>query len=88
LKAKLTSVSEILRLFDKHDPDYQSAIKADGSLDMHAIKGLAWWDGDEIVVDSPRPFTSNLDDLPESIHDLLPFEITVCRSLRVRLHSS
>ena len=65
---------EILRLFDKHDPDYKPAIKADGSLDMHAIKGLAWRDGDEIVVNSPRPFISNLDDLPVPMHELLPFE--------------
>jgi len=32
---------EIMRIFDKHDPGYKPAIKADGSLDMHAIKGLA-----------------------------------------------
>ena len=65
---------EILRLFDKHDQDYQPAIKADGSLDMHAIKGMACRNGDEIVVNSHRPFISNLDDLPVPIHELLPFE--------------
>jgi radical SAM superfamily enzyme YgiQ (UPF0313 family) len=65
---------EILRLFDKHDPGYKPAVKADGSLDMHAIKGLAWRDGDEIVVNSPRPFISSLDDLPVPMHELLPFE--------------
>jgi len=37
-----------------------------------SIAGLAWRDGDEIVVNPDRPFIANLDDLPLPLHHLLP----------------
>ena len=64
----------ILKMFETHDPMYEPAIKEDGSIDMHAIKGLVWRDGDEIVVNMTRPFIPNLDDMPLPMHHLLPWK--------------
>lgn len=66
---------EIQGLFAKHDPQYKPALKEDGSADMHGIRGLAWRDGDEIVVNFPRPFISDLNDLPIPMHELLPLQM-------------
>jgi anaerobic magnesium-protoporphyrin IX monomethyl ester cyclase len=65
---------EIRNLIEKCDPTYQPAIKEDGSADLRGIKGLAWRNGDEIVVNLPRPFISNLDDMPIPMHELLPLQ--------------
>jgi radical SAM superfamily enzyme YgiQ (UPF0313 family) len=65
---------EIVKLFDKHDPDYKPARDANGNLDMREIKGLVWRKGDEIVLNFPRPFISDLDDLPIPMHELLPLQ--------------
>jgi anaerobic magnesium-protoporphyrin IX monomethyl ester cyclase len=64
----------IQNLFEKHDPQYKPAIREDGSVDMYGIKGLAWRNGDEIVINFPRPFISDLDDLPIPMHELLPLQ--------------
>ena len=64
----------IRKLFEKHDPQYKPAVREDGSVDMHGIKGLAWRKGDEIVINFPRPFISDLDDLPIPMHELLPLQ--------------
>jgi anaerobic magnesium-protoporphyrin IX monomethyl ester cyclase len=64
----------IQNLFEKHDPQYKPAIREDGSVDMHGIKGLAWRKGDEIIINFPRPFISDLDDLPIPLHELLPLQ--------------
>lgn len=65
---------EIQKLFAEHDPLYKPSIKEDGSVDMHGIKGLAWRKGDEVVVNFPRPFIKDLDDMPIPMHELLPFK--------------
>ena len=65
---------EILKLFEHHDADYTPARDADGNLDMHRIKGLAWRNGDEIVLNFPRPFIQDLNDLPIPMHELLPLQ--------------
>jgi anaerobic magnesium-protoporphyrin IX monomethyl ester cyclase len=73
LEGKLDRRSpEIKKLFDKHDPLYQPALSEDGSVDLHGIKGLTWRDGGEIVVNFPRPFVQDLDDMPMPMHELLP----------------
>jgi radical SAM superfamily enzyme YgiQ (UPF0313 family) len=64
----------ILKLFEKHDPAYQPARAADGSLDMRKIKGLAWREKGEIFINMPRPFIADLDDLPIPMHELLPLD--------------
>jgi radical SAM superfamily enzyme YgiQ (UPF0313 family) len=66
--------SEIQKLIEKHDPSYRPAIREDGSVDLHGIKGIAWRKGDEIVLNFPRPFISDLDDLPIPMHELLPLQ--------------
>ncbi|HJW89801.1 MAG TPA: radical SAM protein [Anaerolineales bacterium] len=65
---------EIESLFAEQVPFYLPAIDADGRVDMQEIKGLAWRDGEEIVVNPPRPFINNLDDLPIPLHELLPLQ--------------
>ena len=66
--------AEILTLFAEHDPSYELAVNEDGSVDLHGIKGLAWRAGDEIVVNAPRPFIRDLNDLPIPRHELLPLQ--------------
>jgi anaerobic magnesium-protoporphyrin IX monomethyl ester cyclase len=41
---------------------------------LSAIKGLVWRRGEEIVVNTDRPFIRNLDDLPLPLHRLLPLD--------------
>ena len=65
---------EVRLLFEKHDPLYKPSLNADGSADMQGIKGLAWRKGEEIVVNFPRPFVADLDDLPMPMHELLPLQ--------------
>lgn len=62
------------KLFSEHDPAYQLPLHSDGSIDLGNIKGLAWRDGGDIIVNPPRPFIKNLDDLPIPLHNLLPLE--------------
>jgi anaerobic magnesium-protoporphyrin IX monomethyl ester cyclase len=64
----------VQKLFDKHDPQYKPSLREDGSVDMYGIKGLAWRKGDEIIINFPRPFISDLDDLPIPMHELLPLQ--------------
>lgn len=62
------------RLFDEHDPKYQVARQPDGSLNMHAIKGLAWRENGEITVNFTRPFIKDLNTLPHPLHEQLPWQ--------------
>lgn len=62
------------KLFDEHDPTYSPSFKDSGSVAMNGIKGLAWRDRGEVVVNFPRPFIRNLDDMPHPLHHLLPWE--------------
>jgi radical SAM superfamily enzyme YgiQ (UPF0313 family) len=41
---------------------------------LKTIRGLAWRNGAEIVVNPDRPFIANLDDLPMPLHHLLPLD--------------
>ncbi len=65
---------EIQRLFSEHDPSYKPAILEDGLVDMNGIKGLAWRNENEIVINFPRPFIKDLNDLPIPKHELLPLQ--------------
>lgn len=66
--------AEIEEIFTKHDPAYKPAINVDGDVEMCLIKGLAWRKGDEIRVNFPRPFISDLNDMPIPMHELLPLQ--------------
>ncbi len=75
LEGKVDQRPDNIRLlFEKHDPLYQPSFYEDGSPNLHGIKGLAWRKGDEIVINPPRPFIQNLDDLPIPLHELLPLQ--------------
>jgi anaerobic magnesium-protoporphyrin IX monomethyl ester cyclase len=65
---------EIVKLFSEHDEQYKYSLNEDGSVDLSGIKGLAWRKGDEVVVNLPRPFVKNLDDMPVPMHELLPLK--------------
>jgi len=58
----------------KSDPSYQPALKEDGSVDLRGIRGIAYREGGEVVVNLPRPFMADLDDLPMPMHELLPLD--------------
>ncbi len=65
---------EIVKMFNKHDPMYKPSIHPDGSVNMHGIKGIAWRKGDEIILNFPRSFIADLDDMPVPMHELLPLQ--------------
>lgn len=66
--------AEIENIFAKHDPTYKPAINEDGDVDMSLIKGLVWRNGDEIRMNFPRSFISDLNDMPIPMHELLPLQ--------------
>jgi radical SAM superfamily enzyme YgiQ (UPF0313 family) len=75
LENRIEDRSETIKtLFEKHDSQYQTSIKEDGSVDLGGIKGVAWRDGGEIKVNFPRPFIQDLDDMPMPMHELLPLQ--------------
>ena len=65
---------EIVKIFEKHDPDYKPSINEDGTVNMRGIKGIAWRKGEEVTLNFPRPFIADLDDLPIPMHELLPLQ--------------
>lgn len=64
----------IQTLIDNHDPQYKVSTSDDGKPDLSGIKGIAWRKGEEIVVNLPRPFISDLNNLPMPMHELLPLD--------------
>lgn len=60
------------RVFAEHDPTYRPSLTIDGRVDLAGIKGVAWRNEAEIVVNATRPFIKNLDDLPIPLHEHLP----------------
>jgi len=65
---------EIEKLFEDHDPEYEAATNEEGEIDLRAVKGIAWRDGDQVTVNAPRPFIKDLNDLPMPKHELLPLD--------------
>ena len=69
----------LLKLFRDTDATWEPII-SNGQLDgnpqeyLSRVKGLVWRNGEEIVVNPPRPFIPNLDDLPLPLHHLLPID--------------
>lgn len=64
----------IQKMFEKTDPSYKPSLNPDGSVNMHGIKGIAWRNGDQIILNPPRPFIADLDDMPIPMHELLPLQ--------------
>jgi radical SAM superfamily enzyme YgiQ (UPF0313 family) len=65
---------EITKIFEKHDPGYKPSLNEDGTVNLRGIKGIAWRKGEEILLNFPRPFISDLDDMPIPMHELLPLQ--------------
>jgi radical SAM superfamily enzyme YgiQ (UPF0313 family) len=65
---------EIMKMFEKHDPGYKPSLNEDGSVNLRGIKGIAWRIGEEIMLNFPRPFVADLDDMPIPMHELLPLQ--------------
>jgi len=65
---------EIQKIFEKHDPDYHPSIGPEGKPDLSGVKGLVWRRNGEIVMNFPRPFIADLDDLPIPMHESLPLK--------------
>jgi radical SAM superfamily enzyme YgiQ (UPF0313 family) len=65
---------EIRRLFEKHDPTYRPAVTEDDQVNISGIKGLVWRRGEEIIVNFPRPFIQDLNEMPIPMHELLPLD--------------
>lgn len=73
LEGRIDERSQMIkRLFKNHDPDYSPSIDGQGNLALSGIKGLAWRDGDEIRLNFPRPFISDLNEMPIPDHERLP----------------
>ncbi|MBE0695838.1 MAG: radical SAM protein [Anaerolineaceae bacterium] len=66
--------AEMKRIFEKQI-GYQPALADDGIMDIQRIAGIAWRSGDEIHINAPRPFVSDLNDLPIPLHHLLPLSV-------------
>jgi len=69
--------ARLVHLFADADPDWRPAWTTEPltrTSALSAIRGLVWRDGNEIVVNSDRPFIRHLDDLPLPRHDLLPLK--------------
>ena len=65
---------EIIKLFEKHDPDYKPAVNGDGEVDLAKIRGLGYRQNGHIEINLPRNFIQSLDDLPIPMHELLPID--------------
>lgn len=65
----------LLKLFRETDASWEPlAAEGDPQAQLGRIKGLVWRQGEEIVVNFPRPFIPHLDDLPLPLHHLLPLD--------------
>lgn len=62
------------KIFETTDPSYKVYDGDDVRAGLRQIKGLAWRNGEEIMLNFPRPFIANLDDLPIPMHELLPLQ--------------
>jgi anaerobic magnesium-protoporphyrin IX monomethyl ester cyclase len=64
---------EITRIYQKQ-AGYQPSFGEDQQVNLKGIQGVVWRKGEEIIVNAPRPFVKDLDDLPIPLHHLLPLK--------------
>jgi anaerobic magnesium-protoporphyrin IX monomethyl ester cyclase len=70
---------QVYKLLANADPGWSPAWATDGGVSsaydrLASVKGLGWRRGDEIILNAPRSFVANLDDLPMPLHHLLPLD--------------
>lgn len=66
--------ANIEKLLADHDPTYRPSLREDGSAALEGVKGIAWRQQGEIVLNMTRPFIKDLNDLPMPMHELLPLQ--------------
>lgn len=70
--------NRLRRLFTRTDPGWQPVWRtpqlATYNSQLSHIKGLVWRNATEIVINPPRPYIADLNDLPLPRHDLLPIQ--------------
>jgi anaerobic magnesium-protoporphyrin IX monomethyl ester cyclase len=64
---------ELAQIFAKQ-PGYKPSIGEDHQVNLKGVQGVVWRKGEEIIVNFPRPFVSDLNDLPIPLHHLLPLK--------------
>ena len=52
---------QIKTIFEKHDASYKPSFNEDGSVNLHGIKGIAWRQGEDIVVKLSAPIYRGLE---------------------------
>jgi anaerobic magnesium-protoporphyrin IX monomethyl ester cyclase len=73
-EGKVPEDPHLIKLFRDTDSTWEPLPpNADPREHLPRIKGLVWRKGEDLVVNFPRPFIPNLDDLPMPLHHLLPF---------------
>jgi anaerobic magnesium-protoporphyrin IX monomethyl ester cyclase len=65
--------SEIAQIYAKQ-PGSPPFISEDHQVNLKRVQGVVWRKGEEIIVNPPRPFIKDLDDLPIPLHHLLPLK--------------
>jgi len=64
-----------LKMLREADPTWQPIpVDLPTHEKLARLKGLVWRRGEEIVMNTDRPFIKNLDDLPIPMHHLLPLD--------------
>ncbi|MBK9925966.1 MAG: radical SAM protein [Anaerolineales bacterium] len=74
LEGKIEERSPQIKTMFEKDPTYKPSFNEDGSVNLRGIKGIAWRNKDEILLNFPRPFVADLDDMPIPMHELLPLQ--------------
>jgi anaerobic magnesium-protoporphyrin IX monomethyl ester cyclase len=74
LEGKIEARSPQIKTMFEKDLTYKPSFNEDGSVNLRGIKGIAWRNKDEILLNFPRPFVADLDDMPIPMHELLPLQ--------------
>lgn len=65
------------KMLEKCDPTWERSPEPDPEgfpTDLSKVKGLTWRKQGEIVMNDPRPFIPDLDDLPLPVYEKLPLD--------------
>ena len=73
-EGKTPTAPQVIKLLRDTGSEVPTRFVAQTNGDLSHIKGVAWRQNGEIVVNPDRPFIPNLDDLPIPLHHLLPYQ--------------
>lgn len=74
MEGKQPSDPRVAKMLSETSLKDELAGSAQSNSPLATIAGLAWRDGNEIVINPDRPFIPDLDDLPIPRHELLPLQ--------------